>query len=317
MDKIKRIVEENYNLSIRNIRQTVGGWTSAAYIINTEMKEYFAKVYERQRSSVQSWINRMDKYMPVTFWLYENSLLKDKMAVPILTVNGAYKVETPDYVLVVFPLIKGTAMGETRLDRKQIHQLASALAELHSYDSYISIPTDLITEDYSLPFLSELSAMLDLRKMPEDLVEILKTYYSTIKGGIEILKEMARYLKNSNLHKVLCHTDLHGGNLMWDNNLILIDWEGMRLAPVEADLFIFTEGFFFDYASDEFMSEYKSIKKDYEENTEAMLFYCLRRRLEDISEFIHSAVYDQLSDQDLENTLRYLREECVKLSVLE
>jgi thiamine kinase-like enzyme len=34
-----------------------------------------------------------------------------------------------------------------------------------------------------------------------------------------------------------CHTDIHGWNLMVkDDSLILIDWEGLKIAPAEMDI---------------------------------------------------------------------------------
>jgi thiamine kinase-like enzyme len=43
-------------------------------------------------------------------------------------------------------------------------------------------------------------------------------------------------MKAGNHAMQLCHTDAHGWNLMQNQNLMLIDWEGLKLAPVEADL---------------------------------------------------------------------------------
>ena len=62
-------------------------------------------------------------------------------------------------------------------------------------------------------------------------------------GRQETLREEARKLKEENLPFVLCHTDIHGGNLIRDpqGKLWLIDWENVMLAPKEADLFAFCE----------------------------------------------------------------------------
>ena len=66
------------------------------------------------------------------------------------------------------------------------------------------------------------------------------------------LRAQAEALRHAPLRYALCHTDIHGWNLMQEDRLILIDWEGLKLAPVEADLFSFTETFFFgDGAAEE------------------------------------------------------------------
>lgn len=50
---------------------------------------------------------------------------------------------------------------------------------------------------------------------------------------------------------VLCHTDAHGWNLIQSNKLVLVDWEGLRLAPPEADLNMFTKKRILGYFSGE------------------------------------------------------------------
>ncbi|MDI5791191.1 phosphotransferase [Bacillus licheniformis] len=57
---------------------------------------------------------------------------------------------------------------------------------------------------------------------------------------MESALSLADDLKCSGRRLALCHTDVHGWNLMkTGGELILIDWEGLKLAPVEADLMFF------------------------------------------------------------------------------
>lgn len=100
---------------------------------------------------------------------------------------------------------------------------------------------------------------------------------------------------------------------MWNGNLILIDWEGLSLAPVEADLFSFTDGFFFDYAQELFFSAYQQGQTGYRIDENALAFYRLRRRLEDISEFACSLAYDELSAAETSQSLTALQNECEAL----
>ena len=68
-------------------------------------------------------------------------------------------------------------------------------------------------------------------------------------GRQETLREEARKLKEGNLPFVLCHTDIHGGNLIRDpqGKLWLIDWENVMLVPKETDLFAFCEEEYADH----------------------------------------------------------------------
>lgn len=266
-----------------------------ACTVRTTEGEYCVKVYDKQRSSVQPYIDRMDRYIPILFRLCEDTGMRGWMAAPVLTRSGQYKVEDDRWILVAFPMINGATLKNNRLTEEQIRQLAWALAELHSHGGEISGSAQFIQEDFSLPFADMLKAFLDRRDKESGVQRILRPFESSLRGGPERLGMLAKTLKSSHGNRVLCHTDIHGWNLMWTDKIILVDWEGLRLAPAEADLFVFTEGFFFDYAAGEFMSACQKRRKEYKVNEDALAFYRLRRRMEDISEFIYSVEYDNLT----------------------
>ena len=95
-------------------------------------------------------------------------------------------------------------------------------------------------------------------------------------------KSLARRTKNENLPFVLCHTDIHGGNIMKDSRekLYLVDWENVILAPKEADLFIFADA----DCSPMFCKE---------ANADAVAYYKIRRDLEDIWEFLRGLLREE------------------------
>jgi spectinomycin phosphotransferase len=103
----------------------------------------------------------------------------------------------------------------------------------------------------------------------------------------------------------LCHTDLHCWGIMeFRAGLILIDWEGLKLAPVEADLmFLIDKPYFHD-----FLTSYKEKHNNFELNHDALHFYQGRRKLEDIDEFIEQLIFDLLPEQEGMNTKDYLKE---------
>lgn len=274
------------------------------------------KVYDKTRPSAQAWVERMDAYIPIQLWLHENTPLRERMVAPLPTTSGAYKVTGSRYVLLVFPMLHGTTLGGVQINAAQTQQLAEILAELHTYTNQIPVQSDGINEDYSLPFLAELATLLEAKKHSASLDEILRQHGRNIENGAEQLQALAASLHSKCLPHVLCHTDVHGGNLLWTDKLILIDWEGLLLAPAEADLFAFTDGFFFGYAKEDFMRTYQSVRNEYTRSEEALQFYRLRRRMQDITEFIHCLTYDSLSEQEALNALEHMKRECVLLPTL-
>lgn len=82
------------------------------------------------------------------------------------------------------------------------------------------------------------------------------------------------------------------------------------LAPPEADLFSFTEGFFYGAGEALFMKTYLAARPGYEINQAALRYYRLRRRLEDIADFGDSMMNDGLSSEDMTRSLWHFGREC-------
>ena len=95
---------------------------------------------------------------------------------------------------------------------------------------------------------------------------------------------------------VLCHTDIHGGNIIKNSNgkLFLVDWENMILAPKEADLFCFSEQEYFPAFSEQ-------------TNENAILYYVIHRDLEDIWEFLNSILHNEYNKEEQEEVLAHLK----------
>ena len=97
----------------------------------------------------------------------------------------------------------------------------------------------LIREDFSLLFLKQLKQVLrkECASLPMDLKCLLGAHIKPLEQSIDRVERLSEILRRSNPKMALCHTDIHNWNLMQrDEQLVLIDWEGLKLAPVKADL---------------------------------------------------------------------------------
>lgn len=311
---IRDALASQYALRVLSLAEVPGGWSARAFSVQTNQGGFFVKAYDKQRPSIQQWIDRVDMYMPVVLWLDAHTTLRGRISAPVLTGEGAYKVDSEGWLLLVFPLIDGETLCEKPLDTEQTRQLADILATLHAHSHDIPFPPAALQETYALPFLDRLHAALDMHNTPQSLQNALPPHLDMLAQATDALQHLADTLRKANLPMSLCHTDVHGWNLMWDGHLILIDWEGLQLAPVEADLFSFTDGFFFDYAGEAFFTAYGKAREGFAINETAMTFYRMRRRLEDIAEFAFSIASDGLSQPEAARSLRYLEKECQALA---
>ena len=74
---------------------------------------------------------------------------------------------------------------------------------------------------------------------------------------------------------------------------------------------------FFDYAREEFLQTYAALRPDFALNPQAMNFYRLRRRVEDIYEFLRGILADGLGKLERQKSLAHLRRECEALAWME
>ncbi|WP_353626238.1 phosphotransferase [Bacillus sp. JCM 19041] len=279
MSKFTKILKDKYGIHPSEVMETQGGWAALAFEVSGGENHYFLKVYEKHRASTSKLTALIDQYSPILVWLETNTDLKGRIPVPLLTKDGHYKCEDDVNIYLLYPFIHGDTVGGSELSNQQVKEFAHMIATLHSYGEEIPVPTKVLVEQFDVPFLEQLESVLskEEEKLPEELRELINTYKDNVVQSIKEIRILSTQLKSSTLDMVLCHTDLHHWNLMQSTSLVLIDWEGLKIAPVEADMMFLVDKPYFD----EFFKIYKEVHKDYSINEQALRFYSIKRKLED------------------------------------
>ncbi|WP_411553492.1 aminoglycoside phosphotransferase family protein [Paenibacillus lautus] len=310
MEQLEGILKEYYGLDRTRVVPQKGGWAALAYQVQTDGHGYFLKVYEKSRASTPKWTARIDDYVPILLWLGQHSLLKGKIPVPILTKDGLYQCEDDEGIYLLYEYIMGDTIADLDLTSVQVRQLAEIITELHQYGDGIPFKTNAIRENFEVPFLQQLGHTLDA-VMPNDVREAVQPFREKLNDLMNEVYELSVTLAHSNVHMALCHTDVHHWNLMSaGHELVLIDWEGLSVAPVEADMMFFVQTPYWD----EFMRIYKNTHREYEINSDALRFYQGRRKLEDVWEFIEQLLYDTQDEGERIAVLSHLKSELEKIT---
>lgn len=309
------ILRRHYGMAALSVTPMQGGLSALAFRVETATAVYFLKVYDKQRPATATWTAALATYMPIVSWLQHHTDLRDAIDGPVLTLDGGCHCEDERYLYLVFPYIEGSDMGNRLLDAGQVEQIASILARLHSHGTDIPMETDGIRERFQLPFCDGLSSLLATPALAQEdeAMRILRGHGAGLIAAIAKVRDLAQTLMQQNLPFVLCHTDVHGWNLMQGERLHLIDWEGLRMAPAEADLFAFVGDLFWHRCSQAFLETYQRLRPDFVLHSDALAFYQIRRRLEDICAFAESLLYEELSEQERVESMEHLRRECVCL----
>lgn len=267
---------QEYGYQVRRVQPVPGGTVGETYSVDDL---YFLKVYNRRLSITQRCTAHLQEQLAVLDILQKQTPLEGKICYPIPTCRGDYFVCQADVIVVLFNFISGQAIGYANpYTAEEARQLRVLLADLHGADPAL-FDALCPKETFSLDWCAQLAALLQNQTpaLPDAFRRLLLPYHSVILDKIHQTQALAHQLIQAPPPYVLCHTDIHGGNLMRDTQgkLYLVDWENILLAPREADLFAFCQ----QPALQDLTADAHPI---------ALLFYILRRDLEDIHEFLSS-----------------------------
>ena len=305
MFDVKNVLNVYYGIDSTAVSPQQGGWSALAYKAAGGGADYFLKAYDKKRASTAKLTALIDVYAPIIQWLNHPVRLKGSVPVPVLTKDGAYKCEDDHGIYLLYEYIDGETIGDRPLYTEEIEKLAQIIATLHSYGENIPVDTGGIKENFDVPFVRQMRSLLS-EGLPGEAAELIGPHTKSIRRAIETVEELSHHLKNADLKLALCHTDLHNWNLMkTGRELVLIDWDGLPLAPVDADLMFFAEQPYFQ----EFLRVYRLVHVGFQINRHALRFYQVKRRLEDIWEFIEQLVFDRQTEREKAETESALKKE--------
>lgn len=153
--------------------------------------------------------------------------------------------EFSDYKMILYPFIEGKDGFEMELSDHLLRNLGGALKAIHSVQVPPELKQQIPQETYSAQFRESMKSFQDQveNETFEDptakkLAKFIKTKRAEITHLIERAQELAAELQTKHLEFVLCHTDIHGGNMMISDKdeLYIVDWDAPILAPKERDL---------------------------------------------------------------------------------
>ncbi len=149
------------------------------------------------------------------------------------------------YKMILYPFIEGKNGFEMELTDQHKHKLGSALKAIHS----TQVPPELkrlIPKETFSPQRREIVKSFQVQAKEKSfqdsnaakLVEFIKSKWSEISRLIERTEELASEIQSKPLELVLCHTDIHGANMLIteNNDFYIVDWDAPLLAPKERDL---------------------------------------------------------------------------------
>jgi spectinomycin phosphotransferase len=164
---------------------------------------------------------------------------------PLPTRAGRLWTTAEEYKVIVYPFVEGEDGYTIPLSDQQCTELGRALKALHT----ATLPSDVLhliqREAYS-PYWRELVSGFQSRAeqctfddpIAAELAAFIRRRRSEIDELLRYAGQSAMVLQRRSLPYVVCHADIHAGNvhIARDGRLYVVDWDTLTMAPKERDL---------------------------------------------------------------------------------
>jgi spectinomycin phosphotransferase len=164
---------------------------------------------------------------------------------PLATTTDQLWVERHDLVWILYPFVEGHNGFVATLSDAQWVAFGQSLRAIHAAVLPPALARRVPREAYSPQWRDIVTAFdheVETRVYDDPIAEGLAAFWRTKRQEIRALvahaAELGQALRERALPLVLCHTDLHAGNLLVSaqGELCIVDWDNPLLAPKERDL---------------------------------------------------------------------------------
>ena len=174
------------------------------------------------------------------------SRLGIKQVIPaLITQTGQLCANLNSFKIIVYPFVEGHPAFEGIMSRQQWFQFGTALKRFHTSNIPANITRSVQKDNFSPRWrdaIKNVLASIEKQTLNEpialELAALLKSKKDETLQMVKRAEKLGQMLGDESPEFVLCHSDIHGWNLLLDNNgaLYIVDWDYLVFAPKERDL---------------------------------------------------------------------------------
>jgi spectinomycin phosphotransferase len=279
--------------------------TAVYRAVSDESKQHFVKLRSGEFNGTT---------VSVPHHLHENGV--PHIIPPLSTRQQELWVKLDGFTLAVYPFVDGKNGYETRLLDHHWISLGQTLKVIHNIELPAALADQIQRETYSSiwrekvrRFQTEVDQTRFDDPVAADFAALLKTKRREINHLVNRAERLGAVLQQQSLEFVLCHADIHAGNMLIDTQgkLHVIDWDTLIFAPKERDLMFPGGGLGAGWLTPEkeealFYDGYGEVDID----PVALAYYRYERIVQDIAEYCEQILLNRAEDQDREEGLRQL-----------
>jgi spectinomycin phosphotransferase len=247
----------------------------------------------------------------VPYFLYAQGI--HQIIPPRKTKDGRLWTDLDGFTCILYPFIEGQNGFQKLLSDDQWIGFGAALKRVHSVNLPPGLSRKIPSKTVSTHWRESVKGFLAgaenktyqdpvAGKMAAGLIE----HRDEIGFVLERAGNLAKALQSQLINRVLCHTDIHAGNLLLDTNnaIYMIDWDDPLMAPKERDLMFIGGGMggIWNTTREEdlFYRGYGRTEID----LSALTYYRYERIVSDIGEFCQQILSTSEGGADRERSLQ-------------
>lgn len=245
---------------------------------------------------------------------------------PLATLTQQLWTSLGDYKLILYPFIEGRNGFDIDLSERQWIELGATLKAVHA----ARLPGELMrrvqSETYSpqwresvKAFQARVEVNAEGDPVAAKLAAFLKARRAEILDIVERAERLALALQARSPEFVLCHSDIHAGNILIaaNDDLYIVDWDNPILAPKERDLMFVGNGIGGVWNREQETTFFYQGYGQTEADPIALAYYRYERIIQDIALFCEKIFLTNEGGKDREQSLRYLTSSFLPNGVVE
>lgn len=267
---------------------------------------YKAHTYDQSSYFVKLKRNHHPDITPLIIGLLQDAGIKQ--IIPIFkTIHDHPTQRIDDFTLTVSPFIEGQDGFSQALTKDQWVTFGKILRQVHEIEVPPPIQAMLRRESYSPQWreaVRSLYAHIESEPSGDEiavqLLAFMRQHTASIHRLVERAEQLGQKLQEQSPEFVLCHSDIHGGNLLMNGSdaIYIVDWDAPIMAPKERDLMFIGGGVanVWNQPHEEDLF-YKGYGKS-EVNMEILSYYRHERIVEDIAIYGQQLLLTTTGGQD-------------------
>ncbi len=233
---------------------------------------------------------------------------------PVKTILGQSTQQIEDFTLIVYPFVNGQDGFRINLTDNQWVKLGSALRQVHEIEVPSSIQNRARREVYSPKWrevVRSLYTHIEAEPTGDEfalkLLKFMKENILFIRRLVDRAEQLGHKLQDQSHKLVLCHSDIHGGNVLivGNDSIYIVDWDDPIMAPKERDLMFIGGGVANVWNKPH---EKKLFYQGYgttEINSTILAYYRHERIVEDIAEYGHALLLTTSGGEDRQEMYKH------------